>query len=154
MRKGPKPASLKADPKKWSEKSRRSVSFHFVKEYQDITYKCRCCERSAVFSAADQLYTYEVLKASIDQRRVLCEKCWRKLLVLDSEIAACKKQWASTKGKLRLDKVFLSAWLQLLISRQGYVPYRTDTATMSMLRNLLSQLSAVRAIAKGGTKKG
>jgi hypothetical protein len=74
--------------------------------------------------------------------------------VLDSEIAACKKQWASTKGKLRLDKVFLSAWLQLLISRQGYVPYRTDTATMSMLRNLLSQLSAVRAIAKGGTKKG
>lgn len=145
MRKKPKPASRQADPKKWSAKSRRSVSFHFVKEYQDITYECRCCRKSAIFSATDQLYTYEVRKASIDQRRVLCEKCWRKLLIIDSDIAACKTQWASTKRKLRLDKTFLSAWLQLLISRQGYVPYRTDTATMSMLRKLLSQLPDVLA---------
>jgi hypothetical protein len=154
MRKKPKSKSVQADSKKWSEKSRRSVSFHFVKEYHDITYKCRCCKESAVFSAVDQLYTYEVRKASSDQRRVLCEKCWRKLLVIDSDIASCRQQWASMKRKLRLDEVFLSTWLQLLISRQGYVPYRVDIATRSMLRKLLNQLPAAGAtIAQGVTKK-
>ena len=141
MRKKSKPTSVKADPKKWSEKSRRSVSFEYVKEYRDITYKCRRCKESAVFSATDQLYTYEVKKASIDQRRVLCEKCWRNLLVVDSDIASCEQQWAQRKRELRSDADFLSRWLQLVVSRQEYVPYRIDTATRNMLRKLLNQIA-------------
>jgi len=138
MRRRLKPASVQADPKKWSEKSRRSVSFHYIKEYHDIVYKCRRCKEPAVFSATDQLHTYEVRKASIDQRRVLCEKCWRELLVIDSSIASCKQQWAKMKWKLRSDEVFLNTWLQLLTSRQQYVPYRVDSATRNMLRKLLT----------------
>ena len=139
MRKTSKPTTVRANPKEWSEKSRRSYSFHYVKEYRDTTYKCRRCKESAVFSAAEQQHTYEVRKASIDKRRVLCEKCWRELLVIDSDITSCKGQWAQKKRHLRSDADFLSRWLQLLVSRKEYVPYRIDTATRNMLRKLLRQ---------------
>lgn len=55
--------SVPADPAKWSERSQHSISFHHVREYDDTTYNCRGCEKSAIFSAADQQYTYEVKKA-------------------------------------------------------------------------------------------
>lgn len=64
--------SVPADPTKWSEKSQQTVGFHCIKEYRDITYDCWRCKKSAVLSAADQRYTYEVKKAPIDQRRILC----------------------------------------------------------------------------------
>jgi hypothetical protein len=56
--------SVPADPTKWSEQSQRSISFHYIREYNDITYNCWRCARSAIFSASDQLYTYEVKKGT------------------------------------------------------------------------------------------
>ena len=66
-------STIPADPSQWSEKSKRSVSFFFTSKYEDREYKCWSCGKLATFTAEDQKYTYEVRKASIDQRRVLCE---------------------------------------------------------------------------------
>lgn len=129
--------SVPADPSQWSEKSQHSVSFNYVKAYNDIAYNCWHCKKSAVFSAADQKYTYEVKKASIDQRRILCTDCWRELLGIDRDIEHCRQQWAESKKSLRLNKAFLTNWLRLLTSREGYVPYRPDIAAKNMLRKLL-----------------
>src|ERR1700728_1154834 len=70
-------SSIPADPRQWSEKSKRSVSFFFTSKYEDREYKCWSCGKLATFTAEDQKYTYEFQKASIDQQRVLCEECWK-----------------------------------------------------------------------------
>jgi hypothetical protein len=131
--------SVPADPSKWSEKSQQTVSFDFIKEYKDIAYNCWRCKKSAVFSAEDQKYTYEVTKAPIDQRRILCKECWRELLEIDRDIKLREQQWAESKRSLRSNADFLTTWLHLLTSREGYVPYRPNTAAKNMLRKLLKQ---------------
>ncbi len=125
--------SVPADPSKWSEKSQHSVSFHYVKEYTDIPYSCWRCKKSAVFSAVDQKYTYEVQKAPIDQRPILCTECWRELLEINRDIKQCEQQWAESKKSLRSNADFLTKWLNLLTSREGYVPYHPNTAAKNML---------------------
>jgi hypothetical protein len=129
--------SVPADPSKWSEKSQHSVGFHYVKEYTDIAYNCWRCKKAAVFSAADQKYTYEEKKAPIDQRRILCTECWGELLAIDRDIKQCEQQWAESKHSLRSNAEFLTKWLNLLTSREGYVPYHPNTAAKNMLRKLL-----------------
>jgi hypothetical protein len=128
-----------ADPSQWSAKSRRSYSFGFVKEYRDITYKCFRCKQSAVFSAVDQKYTFEIKKAPIDQRRHLCESCWRESLVIERDIEACRQQWKASKPSLKLDQPFLTRWLELLTSGESY-GHRANTAAKNMLRKLLAAL--------------
>jgi hypothetical protein len=128
-----------ADPSKWSEESQRSISFHYVKEYADIAYNCWRCKKGAVFSAADQKYTYEVKKAPIDQRRILCAGCWKGLLEIDREIKWCEEQWSESKNSLRWNEAFLTKWLNLLTSREEYVRYHPNTAAKNMLRRLLDQ---------------
>jgi Probable zinc-ribbon domain len=131
--------SVPADPSKWSEKSQHSVSFNWVKEYTDIAYNCWRCKSAAVFTAADQKYTYEVKKAPIDQRRILCTECWKALIEIDRNIKQCEQQWAESKNLLRTNAAFLINWLNLLTSREEYVPYHPNTAAKNMLRKLLDQ---------------
>jgi len=133
-------SSVPADPSHWSEKSQHSISAHYVKEYKDIEYNCRRCKRAAVFSAEDQRYTYEVKKASIDQRRVLCPDCWKESLVVDRDISLCEQQWAASKNLLKRDAGFLQKWLQLLVTRESYVLYRPNTAAKNMLHKMLRAL--------------
>ena len=68
--------AVAADPDQWSEQSKHSVAFHFKREYVDIPYTCYRCGAACVFTAQDQKYTFEVKKASIDQRRTFCATCW------------------------------------------------------------------------------
>jgi hypothetical protein len=133
--------SVPADPTKWSEKSQHSISFHYVREYKDITYDCWRCNKSAAFSAVDQQYTYEVKKAPIDQRRILCTECWRESLAIERNIKLCEQRWSDSKSVLRSDASFLTGWLELLTSQEGYVPYHPNVATKNMLRNLLEQVA-------------
>lgn len=130
-----------ADPSQWSAASQRSISFHYTKEYRDIPYVCRRCKREAMFTAEDQKYTYEVRKAPVDQRRVLCSECWRQLLAIDDEIKASQEQWASDKVCLSGNKAFLSRWLELLVCREEYVPYHHDIAAKRMLQKHLRELA-------------
>jgi hypothetical protein len=139
--KGKGKGAVLADPSQWSAASQRSISFHYTKEYRDVAYTCRRCKREAVFSAEDQKHTYEVIKAPIDQRRVLCSECWQQLLLIDREIESCAEQWSSHKPTLARDKPFLTNWLALITAREAYVPYRRDIATKRMLAKLLEQLA-------------
>jgi DNA-directed RNA polymerase subunit RPC12/RpoP len=134
--------SVPADPSKWSAKSRLSLSVHYVKEYTDHQYVCWRCKRNAVFSAADQKYTFEVKKAPIDQRRIHCTECWRRLLEIDRDIKLCQQQWAESKKSLRVNAGFLTHWLSLLVLREEFVPYRPDSAAQRMLRKLLDEANA------------
>jgi putative zinc ribbon protein len=133
--------SVPADPTNWSEQSQRSISFHYIREYNDITYNCWRCARSAIFSASDQRYTYEVKKAPIDQRRILCTDCRKESLCIEQDIKSCERCWSDSKSVLRSDSSFLTAWIGLLTSQEGYVPYHPNVATKNMLRNLLEQLT-------------
>src|SRR5688500_848347 len=98
-----KPASSRvpADPSKWSEKSQGSPAASWTTEYTDIQYKCQHCEATATFSAADQRYTYEEKKAPIDQKRILCESCWRESLRIKAKLAEYETRWLESKDSLR-----------------------------------------------------
>jgi hypothetical protein len=130
-------SSVPADPEQWSEKSKQSVSYHYVREYTDIEYSCWRCKANCVFSAEDQKYTFEVKKASVDQRRLLCESCWSESHKVRAMIADCDSQWASSKATLQQDKLFLEQWLELLVRLEQFVPYKPDTAKKNMLKKLL-----------------
>jgi hypothetical protein len=133
------PGRVPADPTSWSQASQRSVAAGWTTEYKDIFYKCWHCQAEAVFSAADQKYTYEVKKAPIDQQRILCEKCWHESLGIASQLRECQSQWAASKPSLQTDPAFLSRWLALLEAQERYVPSRHDVARKNMLRKLLGR---------------
>jgi hypothetical protein len=130
-------ASLPADPEKWSEKSKQTLSYHYKQEYTDIEYSCWRCKAACVFTAKDQQYTYEVRKANIDQRRSLCESCWSESHHIRNMIALCESEWAASKPRLQQDKDFLQRWLSLLIQLEQFVPYKPDTAKKNMLKKFL-----------------
>ena len=133
--------SVPADPSKWSEKSQHSVTFHWAKEYLDMPIPVGGCKKVTVFSAADQKYTYEVKKASIDQRRILCAECWGELHEIDRDINQCEQQWAESKNSLRSNAEFLTKWLDLLTAREPYVPYHPNTAAKNILLKLRDQIA-------------
>lgn len=134
------PGVAPADPSLWSDKSQRSVSAGWTTEYRDIPYRCWRCKASAIFSAQDQKYTFEVKKAPIDQHRNLCEECWRKEFCIASELKACEERWNAQKALLRVDREFLARWLQLLQVREEYVAYKPDIAKKNMLKKLLADV--------------
>lgn len=133
-----RPSSVPADPTQWSEKSKQSVGFGFKHEYKDIPYKCWHCQAECVFTAQDQKYTFEVKKASIDQRRSLCAECWSESHRIRADLRNCEEQWAAAKAQLQADKAFLVRWLELLTALEGYVPYKPDTAKKNMLSKFLA----------------
>ena len=102
---------------------------HSFKEYTDYVYDCWRCKRKALFSAADQKYTFEVEKAPIDQRRTLCTECSRRLLEIDRDVKLCEQHWAESMKSLRVDVGFLTKWLSLLILRDAVVILRTPLLT-------------------------
>jgi hypothetical protein len=129
--------SVPADPSKWSVSSQRSVAAEWTKEYPSYRYSCWRCRTSAVFTAEDQRYTYEIKKANINQQRILCEQCWERSSAILKELAECESSWASAKSTLRRDRPFIERWAKLLDERDEYVPYKTDVARKNMLAKLL-----------------
>jgi predicted transglutaminase-like protease len=137
MPKKPPPNSVPADPSKWSEKSQRSVSADWTREYTDISYNCWHCKAESVFSAEDQKYTFEKKKAPISQQRVLCQACWEESHRIAARIEDFDMRWAEQKQLLRTDKAFAKSWLETLELQERYVSYRQDIARKNMLRKLL-----------------
>ncbi len=129
---------ITADPDQWSAQSKRSVSFHFKREYVDEPYACRRCGASCVFTALDQKYTFEVKKASIDQRRKFCAACWTESHQMRAAMVEREERWAAEKASLQTDSEFLAEWLDLLMRWKEFAPYREDVARINMLRGLLN----------------
>jgi Probable zinc-ribbon domain len=138
MTKSVRPSSIPADPTQWSERSKQSVAFGFTHEYEDILYKCWHCQADCVFTAQDQKYTFEVKRASIDQRRSLCAECWSESHRLRAALRDCEEQWVAARAKLQVDEAFLNRWLNLLPALEAYVPYKPDTAKKNMLGKFLA----------------
>jgi hypothetical protein len=129
--------SVPADPHQWSEQSKHSVAFYFRREYVDRPYKCWRCGAACTFSAQDQKYTFEVKKASVNQRRNLCAMCWSESHRLRTALSEHDVRWTAEKSDLRSDKEFLCEWLDLLTRWKQFAPYKLDVAKMNMLRRLL-----------------
>jgi Probable zinc-ribbon domain len=138
----PATPTIPADPSQWSEASQRTLSAIFIKEYKDKVYRCWHCQMEAVFTAADQKYTYEVKKAPIDQQRILCQACWRKSIEIARTLNEYTEAWAASKPRLRQDFAFLKTWLQLLEKWETYVPHKQDVARKNMLQKLISASDA------------
>jgi hypothetical protein len=130
--------AVASDPDQWSEQSKHSVAFHFKREYVDIPYKCYRCGAACVFTAQDQKHTFEVRKASIDQRRTFCATCWSESHRLRAALSEHDLRWAAEKSDLRSNKEFLSEWLALLTCWKEFAPYKQDVAKINMLRGLLT----------------
>ena len=137
MKQSDRPESIPADPEQWSEKSKQSVAYGFIREYTDRPYQCWHCQAQCIFTAQDQKYTYEVKKASIDQQRRLCQTCWAESHRLRNMLSECEQRWADGKDKLRTDRPFLAHWLELLVALESYVSYKPDRAKKNMLAKLL-----------------
>lgn len=139
--KSPASGTVAADPEQWSEQSRQTVAYlcNFIHEYTDRPYACRRCGESCVFTAVDQKYTFEVKKASIDQRRKLCAPCWSASHALRKRLAEHDARWAQAKMTLRSDGAFLAAWLDLLAAWGEFEPWKQDVAKIRMLRGLLGR---------------
>jgi len=138
MKQSDRSTSIPADPEQWSDKSKQTLSYDFIREYTDKPYNCWRCQVESVFTAQDQKYTYEVKKASIDQRRLLCASCWSESHRIRSMLLECERQWAESKAELQADKSFLNHWSELLAALEAYVPYKPDTAKKNMLAKLLA----------------
>ncbi|WP_374334559.1 zinc-ribbon domain containing protein [Leeia sp.] len=131
-------STVPANPANWCETSQRSVSAAWTRHYTDRPYTCWRCKVACVFTAADQRYTYEVKKASIDQHRLLCRPCWQRRNAILLALGECQARWNAQRTSLRQDPAFLSTWLALLDEKDQYIPYRRDTAKKNMLRKLLN----------------
>jgi hypothetical protein len=132
-------SAVPADVEQWSEKSKQSVAYGFKREYQDIPYNCWHCKAACVFTAQDQRYTFEVKKASIDQRRTLCASCWSESHRIRLALRDCEERWARSKAQLSVDKEFLSRWSGLLVALEAYVAYRPDAAKKDMFAKLMAR---------------
>jgi len=131
--------SVKADPKKWSEKSKQSDASYYTYEYTDIKYFCRRCGKPDIFSANDQKESYEVKKKYFWQRRILCQNCWNESNAIRKEIRTYQSRWADEKTTLKNDVEFLSRWLELLVNLEEYIPFKPDLAKKNMLTKLIKQ---------------
>ena len=140
MTKQSRPTSILADPTQWSDKSKQSYSYYYTREYKDIPYKCWHCQAECVFTAQDQKYTFEVKKASVDQRRALCATCWSESHRINNALRECEDRWAASKSALQKDRAFLAHWLDLLVRLEAYVSYKPDTAKKGMLNKLLGNV--------------
>lgn len=133
----PRSSLVAADPSKWAPKSQQSVAFHFMRVYVDEPYVCRSCGRDCVFTAQDKKYTFEIKKASIDQRRSLCAECWSDSHRVRAALTERESRWAENRAALREDPDFLRDWLDLLQQWQAFNAYKVDVARINMLRRLL-----------------
>ena len=130
--------SVLVDSSLWEEAS-QGLQYAAAKYYLDKEYDCWHCQKPCVFSASDQKYTYEVLKASRNQRRILCNECWKLSLKISEDIDACELKWNEQKVSLEKDNDFLNFWLQQLLAREMYVPYKPNTAIKNMLNKLIAK---------------
>lgn len=133
-----RPSLVPADPEQWSEQSKHSVAYHFRKAYEDIAYRCVRCNVACVFTAEDQKYTFEVKKASIDQRRYLCASCWAESHRLRALLLECESRWMESKNLLQKDLDFLTRWLDLQKALEAYEPGKRNTARNNMLNKLIA----------------
>ena len=132
------PAQVPIDRSSWSRSSQRSSGGHFdsvAAHYEGITYQCRKCSTSCVFTPEEQKVAYEVTKKFVWWLPSLCVHCQRELSPLQAQGRALQAQWDAARDRLAQDQAFLKAWLLVLQSLSEY-----GKANESMERMLTRRL--------------
>jgi hypothetical protein len=88
--------------------------------YEDITYVCRKCSKTAVFTGEEQKQSYEVKKNYIWQRHTLCGQCNAELYRLKVRNLALQERWTKEKKSLQRDFYFIGEWLSVIEQFPAY----------------------------------
>ena len=125
------------DKEAWSKESKESLSYDFAKEfYEDITYQCWKCGKTAVFSAQDQKHSFEVLKNYVWQRCKLCNSCYAELVSLQNEVKRYEGLWSKETQHSKTSAPYLASWLLALQKIPGFGKPE-NTASINMLKKLV-----------------
>lgn len=129
-----------ADREQWSRSSKQSYLYQLSahRRYVDIAYVCAKCDTPAVFTALEQQRAFEVKKAHVWQRRVLCGRCNGERWRLQQQDKAAQARWAAERAQLGSDVVFLREWLAVLEALPAYHAGRSGM--VAPLRRLLDKL--------------
>jgi pyruvate/2-oxoacid:ferredoxin oxidoreductase alpha subunit len=121
----------------WSEESRRGLEYAFAAEfYEDIPFVCYTCGAKSIFTAEQQKSMYEVRKAYVWARHVLCPTCFKGKNELSAEAASFLATWLQDKGTITTNPARISRWKEVLELLPKY-GVRKDTARIRMLSKLL-----------------
>ncbi|UNP29674.1 zinc-ribbon domain containing protein [Lysobacter gummosus] len=135
-------AKIAVDMRNWSDESRRSMAAEFAGPvYVDQALSCRRCDREFVFSAQRQKEIFEVRKAYIWQRPVLCPQCWPLRLQWVTELKSLRARWSSQRAVMKRDVEALWRWRRVLDELTA-CGLRRDKAQIAMLDKLLIRAAA------------
>lgn len=124
---------IRVDASRWSPASRRSMSATAPSgQYEDIRYDCIACGAPSTFTAEAQKQAFELRKAYIWQRRVLCDACFETRRTCERELRAIRSRWRASRAEARRDAAMLQRWLDLLCLLPRYGA-RRDLAAIAML---------------------
>ena len=110
-------------------------------QYEDICYDCIACGAPSTFTAEAQKQAFELRKAYIWQRRVLCDACFETRRTCERELRAIRSRWRASRAEALRDAAMLQRWLDLLCLLPRYGA-RRDVAAIAMLRKTLSVFPA------------
>ena len=102
----------------WSAASRRSLGNYdaHATEYEGISYRCRGCHQSFVWSAAAQRDAHEVQKKHVSWHPSRCYSCRSKLAVLREQDRVMQARWDQDRESAAQDLEFVREWLDVLIA--------------------------------------
>lgn len=134
--------SIPINVENWSEASQYSANRSASvcappSEYEDIHYECYHCRCPAIFPAAAQYEAFEVRKAYIWQRRVLCEDCFLTRITLEREVNELNRRWKTERSSLAKELASLKRWLEMLEKLPSYGAGK-NTAHLAMLKRLIT----------------
>lgn len=136
----PTAAVLPADVTAWSPESRRSFAAEAdAPLYRDLRLGCRRCGREFVFSAVRQQYAFEVRKAYVWQRPVVCPDCWTVRRQLLEESRRLQARWSAQRAAMKRDVAALRRWRDVL-EALAVCGLRLDKAKIAMLRRRIESL--------------
>ena len=123
------------DRNAWSEESKRSYAYEYTnKYYEDIGYLCIKCSSGCTFTAEEQKETYEVKKRYIWQRRVLCNRCFKELQILEKKNQEYETQWSNEDKSSRCKVKYLEDWLHLINELPKYGKSKNHSKAEQLLK--------------------
>jgi hypothetical protein len=133
--------SFAIDKSQWSKASLNSSGGHYddrATHYENISYRCKKCEVSCVFSAEDQKRAYEIEKRFVWWLPSLCPPCLTEVEALLDEARQSQELWDKRKAELKSDREFLERWIYVLVQISAYGK-KANTDMITMLRRCLEE---------------
>ena len=130
------------DKTKWSASSQRSLGRYDerARYYEDLSFRCTKCERSFLFTAAQQKEAFEERKEYVRRYPTLCQSCAAQRELLLATLKECQSAWVLHKDALSHDRTFLERWRVALREIASYGRKGSNPSVVTMLSRLLQEL--------------